>query len=284
MRKFTIMLCLAAIVAVGILFGAGCGSVDIGDGVCFDTATTKCGDEKKVDGATDGKTDTGTSPCAVKTWYHDVDVDGYGKRDDKVEQCVAPPGFVDKDSDCNDSNSVIHPGATELCDTLDNDCDGTTDEDCGVANGSWEGYVKIVADSKICFASRGFGDAPPYTTEPAFLVGNNLSWVTNADRRSSVSDSYFCHDTTGWASGTYQLTLVSTKRTNGDTLASGTDVGGGPSFVRWYANYEFCRSGTSIARQFCVKTSTSSSGYENFLVQVKREAGKLVSAGSITTQ
>lgn len=280
MRKFTIMLCLAAIMAVGILFGAGCGAADTGDGVCFDTAAAKC-DGNKVDSATDGKTDSGS--CAVKTWYHDTDSDGYGRRDDKVEQCIAPPGFVDKDSDCNDANSVVHPGASELCDTLDNNCDGTTDENCGVANGSWEGYVKIVADSKVCFASRGFGDTP-YTTEPAFLVGNNLSWTTSADRRSSVSDSYFCHDTTGWASGTYQLTLVSVKRTNGDTLASGTDVGSGLANIKWFANYEFCKSGTSIARQFCVKTSTSSSGYENFLVAVKREAGKLMPAGSITTQ
>jgi hypothetical protein len=31
-------------------------------------------------------------------------------------------------SDCNDNNAAIHPGATEVCDTLDNDCDGAVDE------------------------------------------------------------------------------------------------------------------------------------------------------------
>ena len=34
------------------------------------------------------------------------------------------------DNDCNDSNSGIHPGAEELCDFVDNDCDGSIDEDC----------------------------------------------------------------------------------------------------------------------------------------------------------
>ena len=37
-------------------------------------------------------------------------------------------GFCNID-DCNDTNPSIHPDANELCDSLDNDCDGKTDED-----------------------------------------------------------------------------------------------------------------------------------------------------------
>ena len=43
----------------------------------------------------------------------DYDVDGDG---------------VDFDQDCDDSDATVYPGATELCDGLDNDCDGATDE------------------------------------------------------------------------------------------------------------------------------------------------------------
>lgn len=35
-------------------------------------------------------------------------------------------------NDCDDSKSYVHPGAPEVCDNLDNDCDGQTDE--GVLN------------------------------------------------------------------------------------------------------------------------------------------------------
>jgi hypothetical protein len=39
-------------------------------------------------------------------------------------------GYVLNSSDCNDNNSAIRPGAIEVCDGIDNDCDTTVDEGC----------------------------------------------------------------------------------------------------------------------------------------------------------
>jgi hypothetical protein len=57
------------------------------------------------------------------TYYSDHDADTYGDPGISQIACVAPPGFVDNADDCNDGNDRMHPGAVELCDRLDDDCD-----------------------------------------------------------------------------------------------------------------------------------------------------------------
>ena len=37
-------------------------------------------------------------------------------------------GFTEEDGDCNDSDAAAYPGATEICDGVDNDCNGLSDE------------------------------------------------------------------------------------------------------------------------------------------------------------
>ena len=66
------------------------------------------------------------------TFYLDLDSDGFGSVLTTVEACVAPVGYIDNGEDCNDNNASISPVQAEICDEIDNNCNGVTDE--GVQN------------------------------------------------------------------------------------------------------------------------------------------------------
>jgi hypothetical protein len=80
-----------------------------------------------VDDDCDGSIDEG---CSI--YYRDADADGYGTSNTTVSALSLPPGYVAVNGDCNDWDASIHPGATEVCNFKDDDCDGTVDEGCNV--------------------------------------------------------------------------------------------------------------------------------------------------------
>jgi hypothetical protein len=65
-------------------------------------------------------------------WYADADIDLFGNSSIHVLSCSPISGYVTDNTDCNDGNNLIFPGAMEVCGNLiDDNCDGQTDENCG---------------------------------------------------------------------------------------------------------------------------------------------------------
>ena len=66
--------------------------------------------------------------CITNRYYRDSDSDGYGDAASYRDACSPPSGYVANSTDCDDTNAAINPGATEVCDGADNDCDTVVDE------------------------------------------------------------------------------------------------------------------------------------------------------------
>ena len=72
----------------------------------------------------DDSVDTSTG----NVFYQDFDEDGFGSDDVFIQACNVPTGFVSNNNDCDDTASLVNPGASEICDELDNDCDFLIDD------------------------------------------------------------------------------------------------------------------------------------------------------------
>ena len=98
----------------------------------------------ELDGDGDGWVDSedcdpADASVSMLSWYADSDADGYGDPDTVELSCTAPSGYVADDTDCDDTNALVSPAGTEVCDSadVDEDCDGlVNDADSGVTGTS----------------------------------------------------------------------------------------------------------------------------------------------------
>jgi PKD repeat protein len=117
---------------------------------------------------------TTTSSIVVQasvTYYADADADGFGNSAVSIAGCSVPFGYVASNTDCNDAAAGINPGATEICNAADENCNGLIDE--GIATNLY--YADIDGD--------GFGNPNASVSncaQPVGYISNNTDCSDNA--------------------------------------------------------------------------------------------------------
>ena len=83
------------------------------------------------------------------------------ERGSTTTACSQPTGYVSNTTDCDDTAVLAYTGAAEVCDSVDNDCDGTVDNNDATDASTW--YADTDGDS--------YGDASVSTVSCAAPSG-----------------------------------------------------------------------------------------------------------------
>jgi hypothetical protein len=135
--------------------GDACAPAECREGVCTPLPVTVCNDN---DPCTTDTCDSSSGKCVFTPRTPDADGDGYR----------APlPGFAPGapgscGNDCNDASAAAHPGGVEVCDGVDNDCNGTIDD--GATYGGATAPIRIssmafdrASNAALAFDGKNYG-------------------------------------------------------------------------------------------------------------------------------
>ncbi len=136
----------------------------VGAGDCDDTDATVNPDGTETCDGVDNDCDGDVDEGLLNTYYADFDKDGYGDPDAPIEACTQPSGYVTDATDCWDASDSVHPGATEFCNGIDDDCDegtpgGGVDEGVlltSYADADGDGFGDPATETQECLIPDGY--------------------------------------------------------------------------------------------------------------------------------
>ena len=176
--------CLCAV--SGSYTATAAGDCNDADATVNPGAAESCnGKDDNCDGATDEEDALG---CTL--YWYDADDDGYGIG---VGRCFCTSEGLYRapmDGDCFDTDPLVNPGMPEICGFVDEDCDGTTDEEdalgCGVFYADVDGDLWGDVNDAHCLCSK----VEPYTVTVPGDCDDTLDWV-NPDQTADPVDGAF---------------------------------------------------------------------------------------------
>ena len=216
------------------------------DGTVYPDATETC---DGLDNDCDGDIDEAVGDL----WYADVDRDGYGDPAVQTQSCDGENGFVADDTDCDDTDATAHPGAEEVCDEADNDCDGEVDEDVQLTfwpDTDGDGHGDPTSFTQACDLPTGYAENDDDCDDSDPAVSPNATEICNGidddcdgatDEDSAVDAETWWTDADADGYGDPDSSTVACDQPSGtadnDEDCDDTDAGLNPDTI-WYLDHD----------------------------------------------
>jgi hypothetical protein len=148
--------------------------------------------------------DVDEAPLDPVVWHEDADGDGFASVE-PTRGCDPPADAGTEGTDCDDADAAVFPGAGEVCDYADDDCDGEVDE--GLPVWDWwrdadrDGYGAPGDPLVACYEPLGYVANPDDCDDGDKLEHPGALWYVDADGDGfgdPISALASCERPAGW--------------------------------------------------------------------------------------
>ncbi len=207
------------------------------------------------------------------TYYPDADADNYGNAAATGTSSCNVIAGVEDHTDCNDANAAIHPGVTEICNTLDDDCNSLTDDNISVT-------ISISAGGATTFC-QGENVVLTATYTGATLQwkkdGSNIAGATSPTYTATKKGNYSCVTNSACGNATSSAINVTVNKNPPASITAGgptTFCAGGSVTLTANAGagltYKWYKGNTPVAGATSISYTAFSSG--NYKCRVTKSA------------
>ena len=194
--------------------------------------------------------------------YRDQDMDTWGNNNDVVQSCQSIVGRVTRGGDCNDGDPTIFPGAFEVCDGIDSDCNGGAEvPTVYYVDADFDGYGGSITDV-LCAPTSGYSsltgdcdDLDPLRSPGLMEVCDGID--NDCDPSTNDAGMTECTHTVFVTSTLYQGNFDVGQSADSICASHGAGVAG--SWGTWKAVISAAESASVRIRQIGIVRNTSGS-------------------------
>jgi hypothetical protein len=207
---------------------------------CDDTAVTINPGAPEVCNTKDDDCDTQVDEGVKNTYYQDGDGDAYGVPTSTTTACSVPTGYAGTSTDCNDADKAVNPGAAEVCNGADEDCDNLVDDGVMLTfygDVDADGYGTSSPTKQACSAPAGYASAPGDCDDRAPFVHPGVA-ETSKTASDDNCDGTFAH-TDGVTTFTVTGSALTARFTGPNLIANTCDVTMGCGSLSSWTTYSY---------------------------------------------